>query len=253
MRQAKIIMGMPVTVEVTDQKATVRTFEQVFKYFRGVDQRFSTYKESSEISRINRGEIQPSDYSPPMKEILQLAEQTRRQSDGYFDIGPVGHCDPSGVVKGWAIGEAANILARQGWENFYVEAGGDIQTRGYNSRGEKWRVGIRNPFNLGQNVKVIELGDGAIATSGTYERGQHIYNPKNAWRKEGEIVSLTVIGSNILDADRFATAAFAMGRQGIAFIETLPELEGYMIDANGKATMTSGFEQYVLTPVKTMR
>jgi len=61
-----------------------------------------------------------------------------------------------------------------------------------------------------------------------------------------EIVSLTVIGPTVYDADRFATAAFAMGRQGIEFLESQKEYEGYMIDAKGIATYTNGFEQYVL-------
>jgi thiamine biosynthesis lipoprotein len=61
-----------------------------------------------------------------------------------------------------------------------------------------------------------------------------------------DIVSLTVIGPNVYEADRFATAAFAMGKRGIYFIEQLPGFEGYMIDAAARATFTSGFERYVL-------
>ena len=94
-------------------------------------------------------------------------------------------------------------------------------------------------------MKVVELHNQGIATSGTYIRGQHIYNP---FKKEDlitDIVSLTVIGPNVYEADRFATAAFAMGKEGINFIEQLPGLEGYIIDKNGVATMTSKFNDYV--------
>ncbi len=63
-------------------------------------------------------------------------------------------------------------------------------------------------------------------------------------RVEG-VVSLTVVGPNIYEADRFATAAFAMGEAGIMFIEKLPGFEGYMVNDNGIATFTSGFEKYV--------
>ena len=83
-----------------------------------------------------------------------------------------------------------------------------------------------------------------IATSGSYLRGQHIYNPHLPEKKLTEIVSFTVIGENILEADRFATAAFAMGKEGINFIEQLPHFEGYAIDSNGMATFTSNFELY---------
>jgi thiamine biosynthesis lipoprotein len=94
----------------------------------------------------------------------------------------------------------------------------------------------------------VAVGDGmGVATSGTYVRGQHIYNPKILGPLETDILSLTVIGPNIYEADRFATAAFAMGREGIVFIERRDGLEGYMIDLNGQATLTSGFERYVTT------
>ena len=75
-------------------------------------------------------------------------------------------------------------------------------------------------------------------------RGQHIYNPHAAGRPITDIVSLTVIGPDVLEADRFATAAFAMGRQGMAFIERMPGLEGYAVDGSGRAVLTSGFGAY---------
>jgi thiamine biosynthesis lipoprotein len=85
-----------------------------------------------------------------------------------------------------------------------------------------------------------------VATSGTYVRGNHIYNAKAYDQRMDEIVSLTVIGPNIYEADRFATAAFAMGKSGISFIEKLPRFESYQIDNKGIATFTSGFEKFVL-------
>jgi FAD:protein FMN transferase len=94
-------------------------------------------------------------------------------------------------------------------------------------------------------VKVLSVTDCGVATSGTYVRGQHIYNPKQAGQLITDIVGLTVIGPDIYEADRFATAAFAMGRESIQFIERLDGFEGYMIDRDGQATFTSGFTRYV--------
>jgi thiamine biosynthesis lipoprotein len=236
-------MGMPVTVEVVET-AEVSLFNAVFDYFVYVDEKFSTYKAGSEISRINRGELGCEDASEDMKLIFQLAEQTRRETNGYFDIHHQGLLDPSGIVKGWAIYNAAEILHKSGSENYYVEAGGDIQASGNNGQGGKWRVGIRNPFNIDQIVKVLLVSDCGVATSGTYVRGQHIYNPKSGDGALTDILSLTVIGPDVYEADRFATAAFAMGRSGIDFIELLPGFEGYMIDKNEQATFTSGFARY---------
>lgn len=239
-------MGMPVSVEIADKHVTEIDFEAVYAYFMAVDERFSTYKSESEITKINSGEISTENFSDEMKEVFGLAEQTKKQSNGFFDIKHNGIIDPSGMVKGWAIYNAAKLLDKNGFVNFYVEAGGDIQVRGLNQQGQPWRVGIRNPFNQDEIIKSVELGSGeGIATSGNYIRGNHIYNPNQRGQIIDEIVSLTVIGTNIYEADRFATAAFAMGAEGINFIENLPELEGYSIDRNGIATFTSGFEKYL--------
>lgn len=250
MRETRSLMGMPITVEVVGENVTQPTIDMVFDYFDSVDKQFSLFKSTSEISRINVGEIKPADYSIEMRQVFALAEQTKTETNGYFDIGPIGNCNPSGVVKGWAIYEAAKLLDRHGFDNYYVDAGGDIQVDGHDSSLGKWRIGIRNPFNKEQIIKVLEINNEGVATSGTYERGEHIYNPKTG-QNVNEIVSLTVIGQNILEADRIATGAFAMGKKGIELIESISGLEGYMIDKTGIATMTTGFNKYVVTGVET--
>jgi FAD:protein FMN transferase len=148
---------------------------------------------------------------------------------------PDGKMDPSGIVKGWAIGKAAEMISAAGAENFFVEAGGDIQARGRSSDGSIWRVGIRSPFESKDIIKVLELSDAGIATSGAYVRGAHIYNPHEPASALNEIVSMTVVAKSVVDA----------GCDGIYFIETLPGFEAYAVDADGMATETSGFGAYV--------
>lgn len=239
-------MGMPVTIEVVDAAATGALFDRLFAYFQYIDETFSTYKPSSEVMQINARRLTIEQSSADMRAVFDLAEQTKRETGGYFDIQRDGFYDPSGVVKGWAISNAAAMLRRQGFKHFYVEAGGDIQAVGRSSSGQYWRVGIRNPFNMHQIVKALAISNQGVATSGTYIRGQHIYSPKDAGQPTRDIVSLTVIGPDISDADRLATAAFAMGRDGIQFIERLAGFEGYMIDRSGMATLTSGFGSYTI-------
>lgn len=250
MTETRVIMGMPITIEIADAAATPAAFTEMFDYFISVDERFSTYKKDSEIMRINRGEIIEKNYSAEMREILALAEETKKKTSGYFDIEkPDGTLDPSGVVKGWAIRNAADILQKKGFRNFFVDAGGDIQALGHNSERKEWSVGIRNPFVHKEIVKIVYPRGQGMATSGTYVRGQHIYNPHEPGKQLQDIISLTVIGPGVMEADLFATGAFAMGREGINFIERAPGFEGYSIDNTGRATMTSGFESYTRTMI----
>jgi thiamine biosynthesis lipoprotein len=241
MRETRLLMGMPITVDIggASDAALVDT---VFDYFEHIDRRFSTYRADSEISAINRGDLPIRDWSGEMMDVLTLAAQTKNETDGYFDIRePDGSLDPSGIVKGWAIRNAAGIVQRAGVGDFFIEAGGDIQSCGRNASGLDWSVGIRNPFNADEIIKIVYPRGHGIATSGTYVRGQHIYNPRAVADPIIDIVSLTVIGADVFEADRFATAAFAMGRDGILFLEQTPGLEGYVVDGNGRATPTTGF------------
>ena len=238
-------MGMPITIEIADSSATDEIFNTVFGYMSYVDETFSPYKHESELMQINRGELTESEWSDDMKTIFALAHEAKQKTDGYFDIQkPDGSFDPSGIVKGWAIENAAAIIASAGFKNFYVDAGGDIQTSGVNEQGKPWSVGIKNPWNEHEIVKAIAADHAAIATSGTYIRGLHIYNPKTGAPAD-DIVSITVVGDHICDVDLIATAAFAMGRDGIRFVEQIPGFEGYAIDKHGTAIMTSGFSKYI--------
>jgi FAD:protein FMN transferase len=244
MNETRLIMGMPIKVDVVDKTVTHDEINKIFKYFEYVDSKFSTYKNDSEITQINERRLKKNNFSPDMKTIFELAELTKNQTRGYFDIYHEGLYNPSGIVKGWSIYNASKILDNDGFQNYYIDAGGDIQTKGVNSKGNVWTVGIKNPFNEIQIVKVLKIQNLGVATSGTYVRGQHIYNPVNHTDKITDIISLTVIGPNVYEADRFATPAFAMGKKGIEFIENLTGFAGYMIDTNGIATYTNNFNTY---------
>lgn len=240
-------MGMPITVKVVDADVSEADIEDVYNYFQYIDTTFSTYKNNSEISRINQKVLPVNRASNDVKTVLKLCEETKKITDGYFDMSRNGMIDPSGLVKGWSILNAAKLLEKKGFKNYYVDAGGDIQVRGKNKNDQPWSIGIRNPFNRYQVIKIIHLENGGVATSGLYIRGAHIFNPHDISDNLQEIVSFTVVGPNVYEADRFATAAFAMQRKGIFFIENLKGFEGYMIDKKGIATYTSNFNTYVQT------
>lgn len=244
-RRTRLIMGMPITVDIPGAPDEA-LFAAVFSHFVAVDLRFSPFRDDSELVRYDTGEIAAGALSPEMAEVMDLAATTTRETHGAFDIRrPDGRLDPSGIVKGWAIRDAARKLAALGASDFCIEAGGDIQTAGLASGGQPWRVGIRNPFAPAEVVKVLGLSGEAVATSGSYIRGGHIYDPHRPdGRRPGGPVSLSVVADDILEADRYATAAFAMGREGICLIEETGGIEGYAIDPDGTATLTSGFRSY---------
>ncbi len=235
-------MGMPVTVEVIGSgKRVEAAIRRAFDWFDEVDETFSTYKPVSVISRMNRGELSLADAPAEVREVLAACAEMKQRTEGFFDTQRDGQIAPLGYVKGWAIAEAARELERAGFGRYCVEAGGDLQVLGSNASGEPWRVGIRHPSEPGKIVKVVALSDGALATSGNYERGEHIYNPHTG-RAANEVLSVTVVGPDIIWADVVATAAFAMGKSGIEFIAR-QGLEGYQIGKDGVAVFTPGMQK----------
>ena len=235
-------MGMPITIKTPHRDIVRPAFTKVFEFFRHVDEKYSPFIDTSDVAKINKQTLNESDYSPELLEIAHWANRTNHETNGYFNVWHNDIFDPSGIVKGWAIQKASEIMSEY-TRDFYIEAGGDIQVSGVNDKQQPWRIGVRNPFNRDENIRVVALDNHAIATSGTAIRGQHIYDPVSS-KDLTDIVSLTVIAPKIIDADRMATAAFAMGRSGIEFIEKLADYEGYMVDSNKRAIATTGWNNF---------
>ena len=237
---ATAVMGMPVSVQLVDEKSGASDVEAVFAYLAWIDRTFSPFKAESETGRINRGELALEESSPEMRFIAELCERTKSETRGYFDARYRGEFDPSGAVKGYAIDRAAELLRQRGHRDFLVEAGGDIQVSGRDRFGDKWKIGIRNPFLPDQLATTVYLCDQGIATSGSYFRGEHIVNPSSGAPASG-LASITVVAGSVCDADRFATAAYAMGEQGIDFVNEVDGLEACSIGLDGSVRCTAGF------------
>ena len=123
-------MGMPITVCLGDAGASQADIDAVVSWLTTVDERFSPYRAESEVSRINAGGCESGELSAGMLTILRLCEETKQETNGYFDAVRGGVFDPSGLVKGWAIERAGALLAARGLANYFVEAGGDVQAAG---------------------------------------------------------------------------------------------------------------------------
>lgn len=244
-RRTWLQMGMPVTVCIGDEHAGEDDVAAIASWLETVDWRFSPYRETSEVSRLNRGELGLQEISDDLAAVLEMCEQTKTETGGYFDPVRNGRLDPSGLVKGWAIERCGTLLGARGLADYVVDIGGDLLAIGHNGDGQPWRVGIRNPFQRDEQVKVLAISNRGVATSGTAVRGPHIYDPRQAGPLVSDVVSLTVIGPTIYEADRFATAAFAMGSQGLSFLDSRGGLEAYAITTDRRAHSTGGFSDYV--------
>ena len=224
------LMGMPIVVEVRGGDVP----DDVFDWFRHVDETFSTYKDASEVSRVRRGELALEHASDEVRRVYARCAELREETSGFFDVDAIG-LDPSGYVKGWAVDEAAAILDRAGAEEYAINAGGDIRTRG------RWRIGIRHPLEPRAVASVVEGNDLAVATSAAYERGEHIRDPHSGDAPAG-ILSVTVTGSELGTADAYATAAFAMGgHRAPNWTARLRGYEALTILADGRVLATPRF------------
>ena len=118
-----------------------------------------------------------------MRHILALCEGLRTATNGYFDSRAAGRLDPSGVVKGWSIDQASEILTTAGCPDHLIDGGGDVRLRGRAGPNTQWRVAVVHPLRLDAYCAALQLPDGAVATSGTYERGFHV--PTNGRNHRG--------------------------------------------------------------------
>jgi thiamine biosynthesis lipoprotein len=241
-RRVEHIMGMPVVVDVRDDDVDEQVFEQMFDWLRVADAIFSTYKEDSGISRINRGELTLAAAHPDVRDVLDRCEALRIETDGYFDVRAAASdaIDPSGLVKGWAVDRAAAILDGAGVRNYAVNVAGDMRLRGRAVPEPCWSVGIQHPLEPNAIAAVVEANDLAVATSGAYARGDHVLDPHTRRPSVG-VWSVTITGPELATADAYATAAFAMGDAGIHWTARLRGYEAMTILADERVLSTPGF------------
>ena len=231
-------MGTGVSIDIPGADEAI--FENVFERLADIDGRFSTYKPNSEVSRFIGGEIVEKNLSQELKKIIKACKNAEQQTGGLFSAWAGREFDPSGYVKGWAINEGAKIIKKAEHKTFCIGIGGDILAA---SNSDKiWNIGIQDPRNKTKILNKLSIKNGAIATSGTSARGMHIINPKTV-QPADSILSITVIGPNIIDADVLATAAFVQGEFGLNFIGgQVKGYEGLMVDKRGQVSMTHGMQ-----------
>lgn len=214
------------------------------------DEIFSTYKQNLPISRLARGETNLASCPPVVADIWDACDEWQSKTNGWFNaMTPQNTFDPSGLVKTWAAQNAANVLLAAGITDFTMNAGGDVFIADGVSQDIDWRIGISKTVSIASPeagvLTVIDLKDTkfrALATSGSAERGDHIWNPK-APNKEvaKELLQVSVVARDLVTADVWATAAFAEGARAVDHLEKIEGIEALFVLANGELAATSGF------------
>ncbi|MHB8378918.1 MAG: FAD:protein FMN transferase [Acidimicrobiales bacterium] len=227
-------MGTVVSFLVEDGDLSPQDVEEVLDEACGelhrLDDRFSPWKAESELSILRDGGADRS--SQLMDEVFELCAHASNISEGFFDPWRMpGGFDPTGLVKGWAAERALSIVARGGITEAMVNAGGDICVL----PGRTYQVGIRHPLTPNALCAVVPVTS-AIATSGTYERGDHLIHP---FGREVAAISATVTGGRLAITDALATALAVGGTSVLHLLEAMDDVEGFFISATGSMFTTS--------------
>lgn len=241
-RRVEQVMGMPVSLALRGRHAEGDQAEVAWRgaleVLREADRVFSTWRTDSVVSRLGRGELRPEECPPEVTEVLDNGERARVASGGAFDVrrpGPDGTTvlDPSGVVKGWAVARAARVLESLSWTDFCLSAGGDMICRTRLADSPAWRIGVEDPYDVRRVVAVVPVRNGAVATSGPAHRGAHIVDARTG-RTPSAMRSVTVQDPDLVTADVDATAAFAMGEEGLPWLVARGR-SGLVVWADGRS------------------
>jgi thiamine biosynthesis lipoprotein len=235
-------MGTVFTIAVRDPGSWADAISDVVHWLHRVDALLSTYQSDSEVSRIRRGELAIDDAEPLVREAVELCKQYEAETGGYFTADLPGGLDPSGLVKGWAIERASDLLREHGSHNHAVNGGGDMQLAGEAAPGRAWCVGIADPHARDRVLATVTGRDCAVATYGTSERGEHNVHPHTGVAAH-QVASVTVVGPSLTRADAYATASCAMGPRAADWLESMPGHDGLVVLADGRERPTSRFGQ----------
>ena len=203
---------------------------------RRVDEVFSTYRATSLVSALRAGRLTEDGLDPTdpdqalLMEVIAACRWGRQLTGGRFDPWAArGGFDPSGYVKGWATELVADLLVGRGFPDLAVNAGGDVVTRGCPAPGQPWRIGVRHPDDPAAVIGVEEVFDGAIATSGAYERGDHIVDPATGLPAAGAR-SATVVAPHAGLAEILSTALVVGGRDAAIWVATRQGCRARVVD-----------------------
>jgi thiamine biosynthesis lipoprotein len=234
---------------------TRNLIEEAYLVVSEIENEMSFFKESP-VTKINSmAGIEPVKVSKRLVDIIKRAISFSKRTDGYFDITyptknalhrnanlieideqrntiflPYKEMQISlgGIGKGFAVDEAYRYLSSKGLVNFLVNGSGDLRCHSHHSAPRAWNLGISNPFSPDKTIGVVKLSNHAMATSGTYKKGQHIRT-----EEVGTPISVTIFGESTEECDIWGTYLCSLG-----CVEALKKMNdenlmGVIIDSSG--------------------
>lgn len=243
-RHAEPVMGTVVSFDLRPGALSAeqcrRAPRRACGVLQDVDATFSTWKPGSPVSRLRRAELRLEELPPEVSAVLRRCQEVRELSGRWFDPWAMpGGVDPTGFVKGWAAQRASDVLAEAGIAAALVNAAGDVVTFGTPENERPWRIGIRDPLRPERLWCAIDV-NGALATSGHYERPGQVLDPHTRRPAHGAL-SASVTGPDLGTADALATGLLAAGVEGLHHLAAAGGYAGYMIRRGGVVSVTPGF------------
>ena len=234
-------MGTVASLSYGDAATGTADSERLQSIFDGFDSRYSLYKSDSEISRLVRGELTLPETSAEFRATYAVALDWRARTNGDFTPHrPDGVIDLSGVVKALAMERAGLDLAEAGMDAWCLNVGGDVLVSGMQSADAAWTIGIVDPSDRSALLTSATLHDSrrACATSGSAERGDHIWTTHNG---PARFAQATVLADDIVTADVLATAIISGGPRALDQICATFDIDAMTVDTAGDLRMTPGF------------
>jgi thiamine biosynthesis lipoprotein len=250
-------MGTVVTIEVV-RPDSEEAVEKAFRWFREIEACCTKFDPGSELMQLTAQPGKPAPVSAILFEAVRFAVTAAEATDGAFDPTLCGayrdialdeeartielhrplKLDLGAVAKGLAVDAAAREL--EPFEDYAIDAGGDLYLGGCNPNGEPWTVGISHPRREGEILRSLRISGQAVCTSGDYERGEHIFDARQG-RPANAVCGVTVVASSAMLADALATAAYVLGpEEGIELLERMG-VEGLIFTPDWRQFETRGF------------
>jgi len=234
-------MGTVVSLSYEKTELDGPDVRRVHDVFEQYDERFSLYKPNSELSRIASGALRLADASDELRETYATALEWRAATRGDFTPHrPDGVVDLSGIVKAISMERAGGVLREMGSPNWCLNVGGDVTVSGTDEQADPFSVGIVDPADRTTLLTVATLSETrrACATSGSAERGDHIWTIGGA---PAAFVQASVLADDIVTADVLATAIIAGGPHALDRICASFDIDAMTVDGDGAIRMTPGF------------